>query len=69
VVDGAARRRPGPNTNGRKENVGKLTTFLAVTCFVAAAVVAGVFWLLALPYRLWRPVFERAYDWCADVVL
>lgn len=44
----------------------KAVMFLAVTWFLVAATVAGVLWLLAVPFRLWRPVFEKAYDWCQE---
>jgi hypothetical protein len=32
----------------------------------ASAVLAGALWLLVIPYRLWRPVFEKACDWCQE---
>jgi len=46
----------------------KTVKFLAVAWFVVALAVAGALWLLAVPYRLWRPVFERSYDWCRERV-
>jgi len=46
----------------------KTLTVLAGAWFLVAAAVAGALWLLTIPFRLWRPVFERAYDWCRERV-
>jgi hypothetical protein len=46
----------------------KTLKFLAVAWFCLAAAVAGALWLLAVPFRLWRPVFEKAFDWCQERV-
>jgi hypothetical protein len=44
----------------------KTLTVLAVAWFCVAAALAGALWLLVIPYRLWRPVFEKACDWCQE---
>jgi len=47
----------------------KLKLALAVSWFAVSAVVSVILWLLTLPYRLWRPVMEKAIDWveiCLD---
>jgi hypothetical protein len=51
-----------------RELAEKVVRFLAVVWFCLAAAVAGALWLLTIPFRLWRPVFEKAYDWCQERV-
>ena len=46
----------------------KTVRVLAAAWFLVALAVAGALWLLAVPYRLWRPVCEKAYDWCRERV-
>jgi hypothetical protein len=46
----------------------KTLKILAVAWFLVALALGGVLWLLAVPFRLWRPVFEKAYDWCQERV-
>jgi hypothetical protein len=46
----------------------KVVKILAVAWFLVALAVAGVLWLMAVPFRLWRPVFEKAFDWCQERV-
>ena len=40
----------------------KLKLALAVSWFAVTAMVAGIFWLMALPFHFWQPVFEKAFD-------
>lgn len=40
--------------------------FVGVTALCLAAIIHVVFYLMSLPYFLWRPVFEGLYDWCFE---
>ena len=42
----------------------KTVMVLAILWFMVAASVAAALWLLAVPFRLWGPVVEKAHDWC-----
>jgi hypothetical protein len=44
----------------------KTVMLLAIAWFTVAAGIAGVLWLLTVPYQLWRPVVEKAFDWCNE---
>lgn len=44
----------------------KTVMVLAILWFMVAASVAAALWLLAVPFRLWRPVVEKAHDWCQE---
>jgi len=45
-----------------------LLLFVSVSWFGFCVIAFTVFWILAFPYFLWQPVFEKAFDWLSSAM-